>query len=72
MRTPTERMEARRDVMAGTNDHDVTIAQAILELCTTIEEASERIAAAHGETARSIDAMNDFIDQRAPRVTVVR
>ncbi len=61
MRTRTERLEARADIMEGANDHDVTLCQALMEVCRTIEEASERIAAAHDETRLAIDGLADRI-----------
>ena len=58
MRTRAERIEARRDVMEGVGDTDVTVVQAILELCATIDDASERIADAQDETRKAIDQFN--------------
>ena len=51
MRTLTERSEARPEVMQGVNDHDVTLIEAIMELCRHIDDASERIAAAQPNCA---------------------
>lgn len=72
MRTRTERMEARHDVMEGVSDRDVTIVQALLELCRTIDDASERIAEAHDETRKAIDAMSDGIGRQLKQTTLVR
>ena len=57
MRTLTERREARAEVMQGVNDHDVTLIEAIMELCRHIDDASERIAAAHAATAAAIERL---------------
>jgi hypothetical protein len=72
MRTRTERTEDRRDVMAGVNDHDVTLCQVLLELCSTIDDASERIAAAHDETRKSLDQLADDLGRHLKQTTVVR
>jgi hypothetical protein len=57
MRTLTERREARDEVMKGVNDHDVTLVEAVMELCRHIDDASERIAAAHAATAAAIERL---------------
>jgi hypothetical protein len=72
MRTRTERSEARRDVMSGVDDRDVTLCQAILELCSTIDDASERIAEAHDETRKALDQLADDIGRYLKHTTVVR
>ena len=59
MRTRTERIEARRDVMAGVNDADVTLCQAAMEICATIDDASKRIVAASDELRKAIDQLSD-------------
>jgi hypothetical protein len=59
MRTPTERSEARREIMAGVNDHDTTVVEAILELCRTLDELGERTAAAHHETFEAIERLSE-------------
>jgi hypothetical protein len=58
MRTLTERLETRREIMAGVNDHDTTVVEAILELCRTLDELGERTAAAHHETSEAIERLS--------------
>jgi hypothetical protein len=58
--------------MEGVNDRDVTVVEAILELCRTLDEASTRIAAAHNETARAIDLMSDDVGRQLKQSTLVR
>jgi|HubBroStandDraft_6_1064221.scaffolds.fasta_scaffold498310_3 hypothetical protein len=72
MRTPSQRADARREIMAGVNDHDTTLCEALMELATTIDEASQRIADAHRETARAIDAMTDDVGKQLKQTTLVR
>ena len=72
MRTPSQRQEARRDIMTAVNDHDVTLCEALMELATTIDEASQRIADAHRETARAIDLMSDDVGRQLKQSTLVR
>lgn len=69
MRTRTERMEARRDVMQGVNDHDVTVCQAILELCRTLDDAAERLAETNDETRKAIDQLSDDLGRRLKQAT---
>jgi hypothetical protein len=57
MRTRTERIEARRDVMSGVGDHDVTMVQAILELCSTLDDLGERLVDSNDETRKALDAL---------------
>ena len=57
MRTQTQRREARDEVMQGVNDHDATLVEALMEVCRHIDDASERIAAAHAETAAAIERL---------------
>jgi hypothetical protein len=64
MRTRTERMEDRRDVMEGVADHDVTLCQALIEVCRTIDDASERIADAHNETRLALERMSDAVERQ--------
>jgi hypothetical protein len=72
MRSRTERMEARHDVMEGVGDHDVTLVQALMEVCRTIDDAAERIAEAHEETRKSIDQMSDDMGRHMKQTTLVR
>jgi hypothetical protein len=72
MRTRTQRMEDRRDVMHGVNDHDTTLCQAILELCSTIDDASERLADAQDEMRKVIEAMSDAVNRQLKQSTLVR
>jgi hypothetical protein len=72
MRTRTERMDERRDVMAGANDQDVALCHALMELCRTIDDASERIAEAHDETRKAIDQMSDDVGRHLKQTTLVR
>jgi hypothetical protein len=72
MRTRTERIEARRDVMEGVGDHDVTLCQALIEVCRTIDDASERIADAHDETRKAIDQLTDDLAKHLKDATLVR
>ena len=60
MRTRTERMEARREVMHGVNDHDTTTVEAILELCATLDDLGERLAESNDEVRKSLDQMSDL------------
>lgn len=69
MRTRTERMEARRDVMQGVNDHDVTVCQAILELCRTLDDAAEQLAETNDETRKAIDQLSDDLGRRLKQAT---
>jgi predicted transcriptional regulator len=61
MRTRSERMAARQDVMHGVNDHDVTVCQAILELCRTLDDVAERLETANDETRKAIDQLSDEV-----------
>jgi hypothetical protein len=72
MRTRPERMEDRRDVMAGANDQDVAICQALMELCRTVDDAVERIADAHDEIRKVIEAMSDAVNRQLKQSTLVR
>jgi hypothetical protein len=59
MRTPSQRQADRKEIMEGVSDSDVTVCEAILELCRTIDDASERTVAAHEglrETIAQLDA----------------
>lgn len=58
MRTRTERNEARLEIMHGVNDHDTTVVEAIMELCRTLDELGERMAAAHHETFEAIERLS--------------
>jgi hypothetical protein len=66
MRTRTQRLDARRDVMEGVGDHDVTIVQALMEVCRTIDDASERIAEAYDNTRQAIDQNDDRPSKQEP------
>ena len=59
MRTRIERIEDRHEIMKGVNDHDTTLVEAILELCKTLDELGERLAAAQDEVRKAIDALAD-------------
>jgi hypothetical protein len=59
MRTRTQRLDARREIMKGVNDHDTTMVEAILELCDTLDDLGERFADAHDETRKAIDGLAD-------------
>ena len=59
MRTRSERMAARHDVMEGANDHDVTLCQAIMELCRTLDDVADRLELANDETRKAIDQLSD-------------
>lgn len=72
MRTRTERTEARRDVMDGVGDHDVTLCQAIMELCRTLDDVAERLAAANDETRKALDQLSDDLGKTLRHATVVR
>lgn len=72
MRTRTERQEARREIMHGVNDNDTTLVEAIMELCRTIDDASERLADAHDETRKAIDALSDDVGKQLKQTTLVR
>jgi len=71
MRTRTQRMEARRDVMSGVDDRDVTLVQAILELCSTLDDVAERLADSNDETRKSLDQLSDDLG-RALKAAGVR
>jgi hypothetical protein len=58
MRTTSERAAIRREIMDGVNDHDATVVEAIMELCKTLDELGERMAAAHDETFKAIDRLD--------------
>lgn len=64
MRTLSERTAARREIMAGCNNTDVTVVEALMELALTIEEASARIADAHDETRQAIDRISDEVGRQ--------
>jgi hypothetical protein len=72
MRTRSQRIDARADAMDGVNDRDATIVQAILELCATIDDASERVAEAHDETRQAIERMSDAVERLLKQSTFVR
>jgi hypothetical protein len=72
MRTRTERSEARRDVMNGVDDHDVTLCQAIMELCRTLDDVAERLAESNDETRKSLDQLADDLGRHLRQTTVVR
>jgi hypothetical protein len=61
MRTRTERMKARQEVMTGVNDHDTTIVEAIMELCATLDDLGERLAESSDESRKSLDAVSDLL-----------
>jgi predicted transcriptional regulator len=61
MRTRAERMEARRDVMQGVDDRDVTVCQAIMELCRTLDDVAERLETSTDETRKAIDQLSDEV-----------
>jgi hypothetical protein len=58
--------------MEGVNDHDATIVQAILELCATVDDASERTAEAYDETRQAIERMGDAVERLLKQSTFVR
>jgi hypothetical protein len=72
MRTRTERSEARRDVMNGVDDRDVTLCQAIMELCRTLDDVAERLAESNDETRKSLDQLADDLGRHLRQTTVVR
>jgi hypothetical protein len=61
MRTRTQRLDARREVMHGVNDHDTTMVEAILELCATLDDLGERLAESSDESRKSLDAVSDLL-----------
>jgi hypoxanthine-guanine phosphoribosyltransferase len=61
MRTRAERMEARRDVMQGVDDRDVTVCQAIMELCRTLDDVAERLETSTDETRKAIVQLSDEV-----------
>jgi hypothetical protein len=63
MRTRTERLEARHDLMEGTGDHDVTIVQALVEVCRTIDDNAERLAESHDELRKAIEQLGSDLDK---------
>jgi hypothetical protein len=59
MRTLNERQDDRKELMQGVSDADVTVTEAILELCRTIDDASERIVEGFSKAiARAADEIN--------------
>jgi hypoxanthine-guanine phosphoribosyltransferase len=72
MRTRSERMEARRDVMSGVDDRDVTLCQAILELCSTLDDVAERIAEQNDETRKAIDGLRDDLGRHAKQAAAAQ
>jgi predicted transcriptional regulator len=54
-------MEARRDVMQGVDDRDVTVCQAIMELCRTLDDVAERLETSTDETRKAIDQLSDEV-----------
>jgi predicted transcriptional regulator len=54
-------MEARRDVMQGVDDRDVTVCQAIMELCRTLDDVAERLETSTDETRKAIDHLSDEV-----------
>ena len=72
MRTRTQRIDARTDVMTGVNDHDTTLCQALMELCATIDDAAERTAEAHEETRKAIDQLGDALTKGLRQAAEVR
>jgi hypothetical protein len=65
MRTRSERMAARHDVMAGVNDHDTTLVEAVMELCRTLDDLAERLETANDETRKAIDGLRDDLSRHA-------
>jgi hypothetical protein len=72
MRTRTERSEARRDVMNGVDDRDVTLCQAMMELCRTLDDVAERLAESNDETRKALDQLADDLGRHLRQTTVVR
>jgi hypothetical protein len=72
MRTRTERGEARRDVMNGVDDRDVTLCQAMMELCRTLDDVAERLAESNDETRKALDQLADDLGRHLRQTTVVR
>ena len=72
MRTRTERSEARRDVMNGVDDRDVTLCQAMMELCRTLDDVAERLAESNDETRKALDQLADDLGRHLRQATVVR
>jgi hypothetical protein len=58
MRTPSQRLADRREVMQGVNDSDATICEAILELCRTLDDASERAVEAQVDLRQTIEQLS--------------
>jgi hypothetical protein len=72
MRTKSERDYALVEIEKAANDHDVGMVLALLELCRRIEEASERIADAHGETTLAIDGLSEGLARQLKQVVTAR
>jgi hypothetical protein len=76
MRTLAQRIEARREVKQGANDSDCTLIEALVELCTTMDDAAQTIAAAvamaQDETRRSLDTLRDEVTAQLADALKVR
>lgn len=57
MRTRTQRLDARREIMGGVNDHDTTLVEAMMELCATLDDLGERVAESSDETRKAVDQL---------------
>ncbi len=63
MRNASERAAIRREIMQGVNDADTTVVEAILELCRTLDELGQNMAAAQAETRLAIDRMSHDVSR---------
>jgi hypothetical protein len=72
MRTKSERDYALVEIEKAVKDDDVMMVRVLLELCRRIEEASERIADAHGETTLAIDSLSESLARQLKQVVTAR
>ena len=64
MRTRAQRIEDRASILTGLNEEPaVMLAQAVSELCYSIDDVGERIDEAHEETRKAIDQLSADIDK---------
>jgi hypothetical protein len=64
MRTLSERLADRKELMEGVSDHDVTICEAILELCRTLDDAGELVASEQKRLREALDQVGAEMQER--------
>jgi hypothetical protein len=73
MRSRSERIQDRASFLTPPYEEPaVLLAHAIVELCHTVDDASERIAEAQGETRRAIDQLSDDLGKHLKQSALAR